>query len=114
MARKQISLRTKSQVVGVELRMGRKTVFVYVRRRSRRGNNFDWRVYQRATLSTIRRIAATAEQLVAGSAPLCTRCQQNPVYRRAGCEYALCAACALEALHEVLAFVPTDEEVTNG
>lgn len=59
MARKRA--RGKSHVTAMELKIHRKMVFVYVRRDS---DQFRWRVYQRASLHSVMRIARVAAQIV--------------------------------------------------
>ncbi len=55
--------REKSVVVGMELKIHPGMVMVYVRRRWP-GDDFRWKVHQRVTPSSVRRIARVAESLV--------------------------------------------------
>ncbi len=60
--KKKLTDPVKSSIVGLELKIHRGSIFVYVRRR--RGDKFDWKVYLHPSPATVRRIAALAEQIV--------------------------------------------------
>ncbi len=60
--KKKLADPVKSSIVGIELKIHRGSIFVYVRRR--RCDRFYWKVYLHPSPATVRRIAALAEQIV--------------------------------------------------
>ncbi len=55
--------RQKSQIVGIDLKVHRKFVSVYVRRRWP-GDEFAWKVHLKVTPATLRRLARLTENIL--------------------------------------------------